>query len=86
MNVETLPTRGMTPCEAAERWRMSPDRIRAFIKAGKLKALNTGTRDKPRFVILPWHAREFEQALAAAPPPRPRRRKATAVKDWFPDL
>jgi hypothetical protein len=82
------PVCGWTPRELARLLRISPDRVRGFIRAGELKALNVAsTRSgRPRFVILPHHLAEFEQRRQAVPPSKPpRRRRQPAVVDYFPD-
>src|SRR5690242_14609995 len=70
---------GLTPNELAKILRVSPDRVRAWIKSGHLGAINTAaTRSgKPRFVVLPHHLEEFERGRRVSPPPgpTPRRRK-----------
>ena len=80
--------RGYTPNELARLLRISPDRIRALIQSGELGALNLASARcrKPRYVILPHHLQEFERGRAAAQPIKPyRRRKQTALVDYFPD-
>jgi excisionase family DNA binding protein len=71
--------KGWTVRELARLLRISPDKIRWLIKAGRLDAVNTATRGKPRYVILPHHLDAFEQRHRAhtpqEPPPRRRRRK-----------
>lgn len=84
-----IPTQGMTPREVAKLLRVSRDRVRAWIKSGELGAINTAvTRcGKPQFVVLPHHLAEFARSRAAATrAPAPRRKKRTAVVDYFPDL
>src|SRR3954468_8693332 len=81
--------RGYTPNELARLLRVSPDRIRAWIKAGELGALDTARHrcGRPRYVILPHHLTEFEQRRRATTPaakPLPRRRRTVAV-DYYPD-
>jgi excisionase family DNA binding protein len=81
--------RGHTPAELARLLRVSPDRVRAWIKSGELGAIDTATHrcGKPRYVILPHHLAEFERRRAAATPagkPAPRRRRLVAV-DYYPD-
>lgn len=46
---------GMTPREVARRYRVSPDKARAWIRKGELRAVNTATGlgGKPRWVVLP---------------------------------
>jgi hypothetical protein len=81
--------RGWTPNELARVLRVSPDRVRAWIKAGELAALDTAARrrGKPRYVILPHHLVEFERHRRPAPPPSParRRRKKSSEIDYYPD-
>jgi len=80
--------RGLTPREVARRYRVSPDRVRAWILRGELGALNLGTNrcGRPRYVVLPEHLGEFERArkVAATPPVKRRKRLAAAV-DYYPD-
>jgi hypothetical protein len=81
--------RGLTPNEVARLIRVSPDRVRAWIKSGELGAIDTAPHrcGKPRYVILPGHLAEFERRRRAATPaakPAPRRRRAP-VKDYYPD-
>jgi excisionase family DNA binding protein len=79
--------RGYTPNELAKLLRISPDRIRAWIAAGQLGAVNVAeTRSgKPRFVVLPQHLEEFERRRRVAPPVKPpRRRKRIQLVDYYP--
>jgi hypothetical protein len=83
-----IPTKGATPEDLAPRYRVSADKVRAWIKAGKLKAVNTADAKvgKPRYVVLPEHLAEFERARSAAPTPKPpRRKRQSGAKDFFPD-
>jgi hypothetical protein len=70
-------------------FRVSEDKIRAWIRSGELSAVNTaGPRsNKPRFVILPHALEQFAAARSPAKPPKaaPRKRR-TARKDYFPHL
>jgi hypothetical protein len=80
--------RGVTPNEFAIRYRISPDRVRAMIARGELRALNLATAKcrKPRYVILPEHLAEFERGRQTAEPPKPARRKRLpTIKDYYPD-
>jgi excisionase family DNA binding protein len=82
------PPRGYTPNELARVLRVSPDRIRAWIKSGELQAVNVSQHrcSRPRFVVLPHHLAEFERDRQVGPPPKaPRRRKKTAEIDYYPD-
>jgi excisionase family DNA binding protein len=78
----------MTPTEVARLMRVSPDRIRAWIKAGELGAVDTARHrcGRPRYVVLPHHLVEFERRRRAVEPPRkPRRRREPELVDYFPD-
>jgi hypothetical protein len=76
--------------EAAARYRVSPDKVRSWIRQGQLFAINTAAAlsRKPRFVIPPDALAAFERARAAAVPPKPPRRrrpKKSDYVDYFPD-
>jgi hypothetical protein len=79
---------GLTVADVAIRYRVSPDKVRGWIKRGELRAINTAAVrcGKPRFVILPEALAEFERSRAAAEPPKqPRRRIRTTKVDYYPD-
>jgi hypothetical protein len=72
----------------ARRYRVSPDKVRAWIRRGELAAVNTASAlcGKPRFVIAPEALERFERGRQAGPPPEPRRRmRRQEVIDYFPD-
>jgi hypothetical protein len=79
---------GYTPRELARMLRVSPDKIRAWIQAGTLSAINTAPVKcgRPRFVILPHHLAAFENRRQVTPPskPPPRRRRRQDVTDYYP--
>jgi hypothetical protein len=81
------PQRGFTPREVARRYRVSPDRVRGWIRSGELKALNTARARcaRPRFVILSRHLADFERSRLVSPPtkPAPRRRRQTGAIDYY---
>jgi excisionase family DNA binding protein len=82
--------RGLTVREVARRYRVSPDKVRGWIRRGELSALNTSDRRcaRPRFVVTPEALAEFEQARSAATPPNSpprRRRRITGQIDFYPD-
>jgi hypothetical protein len=86
MPVDTT-TRGLTPNEVARLLRVRPDRVRGWITAGELAAVNTAASKyaRPRYVVLPHHLAEFERRRSAAQPPKPpRRKKLSFAKDYFP--
>jgi hypothetical protein len=79
---------GFTVADVARRYRVSPDRVRAWIARGELVALNT--RDvrsgRPRWVVTAEALAAFERSRQATPPsPPPKRRKRTVPVDYFPD-
>jgi hypothetical protein len=83
----SLPV-GLTVRDVARRYRVSPDKVRAWITRGELKAVNTANAlcAKPRYVILPDHLEDFEAKRVAGPPPKtPRRRRRLAQIDYYPD-
>lgn len=73
----TALTRGLTTADVAARYRVGEDKVRAWIQAGALRAINTAdaTCGKPRFVVPPEALAEFEAVRSAAAPPKARRAK-----------
>jgi hypothetical protein len=83
-----LPHCGLTVPEVAARYRVSPRKIRAWIRQGALAAVNVGASlaGRPRLVVLPDALAAFERARSATRPPRPpRRRKRTEMVDYYRD-
>jgi hypothetical protein len=81
------PSAGLTVSDVARRYRVGEDKVRVWIRAGRLGAVNTADARcaRPRFVVLPHHLEAFERAQAAGPPPKPpRRRKRTQQVDYYP--
>lgn len=85
---ETLAP-GLTVADVAKRFRVSPDKVRTWIRRGDLPAINTADRRcaRPRFVVTPESLAAFERRRQAATPnaPKPKRRKRTALVDYYPD-
>jgi transposase len=82
------PVHGLTVREVARRYRVSPDKVRGWIRRSELRAVNTATAlcGKPRWVVLADALTEFEQRRRATPPPKPARRKRRGtVVDYYPD-
>jgi len=79
---------GFTVLEVSTRHRVSPDKVRGWIRTGELFAINTSdTRcGRPRWVIPPEALAAFEQRRAGGPPakPPPRRRRPPALVDFYP--
>ena len=80
---------GLTVAEVARRYRVGEDRVRGWIKAGHLKAINTADAacGKPRFVVLPEALHEFERQRTVGPPPKPtpKRRRRAGLIDYYAD-
>jgi hypothetical protein len=79
---------GLTVEEFSRRYRVSPDKTRAWINRGELRAINTAATlsGKPRWVIPPEAVAAFEAKRAGGPPASPKRRqRRTAEIDYFPD-
>jgi hypothetical protein len=79
---------GLTVRDVARRYRVSPDKVRLWIKRGELSAINTAAAlcARPRFVVPVEALAAFERRRAAAPPPKPaRRRKRSGVVDYYLD-
>jgi hypothetical protein len=73
--------------DVAQRLRVGPDKVRAWINGGELRAVNTAAVlcGKPRWVISPDALAEFEKRRGGRPPPKPvRRKKRTDLVDYYP--
>jgi excisionase family DNA binding protein len=82
------PAAGLTVGDVAKRYRVSPDKVRAWIARGELRAVNTAASmcGKPRWVIPPESLAEFERRRAGGSPPKPQRRRRQPVAvDYYPD-
>src|SRR5262249_19228784 len=81
------PPSGLTVADVAKRYRVSPDKIRAWISRGELSAVNTATVlcGKPRWIILPNALAAFEKRRAGGVPPKAVRRRRTCETDYYPD-
>lgn len=82
------PPAGLTVADVARRYRVSPDKVRAWIARGELAAINTATAlcGRPRWVVLPEQLVAFERRRAGGAGARPRRRRRLAgVIDYYPD-
>jgi hypothetical protein len=72
----------------ARRYRVSPDKVRAWIRRGDLRAVNTAALAcaRPRFVVTPEALAEFERGRACGLPPKPpRKRRQPFQVDYYPD-
>lgn len=79
---------GLTVRDVSKRYRVSPDKVRAWISRGELRAINSGAAlcgKRRRWVIAPDALVAFEQRRAGGPPPKPpRRKKRTTLVDYYP--
>lgn len=73
--------------EVAERLRVKPDAILAWIRRGELRALDVSQARglKPRWRILPGDLAAFEASRMVQPPARAvrRRRRDPEVTEYF---
>jgi hypothetical protein len=81
--------RGFTVPELSRFLRVGRDRVRRWIRAGELRAVNVASAlcGKPRWIITPDALVEFERRRQAVAPPKParRRRRQETMIDYFPD-
>jgi Helix-turn-helix domain len=81
--------RGLTVADLALLLRVGEDKIRLWIKAGELMAVNTAATlaSKPRWIVLPRDLDEFQRRRSGATPPKPARRRYKKISkvDYFPD-
>ena len=90
---DTLPAntraRGLTVLDVARRYRVSPEKVRGWIRRGELAGINTGSLlcGKSRFVITVDSLAAFERSRSAAEPPRPPRSRIKRIQeiDFYPD-
>jgi hypothetical protein len=78
----------LTPPAIAKRYGVAHKKVREWIEAGELAALNLARSgcERPRYVIMPEAIQRFEQArqvVPVAPTPRRRRRTAAGIKEYF---
>jgi hypothetical protein len=79
---------GLTVADVACRYRVGPEKVRAWIARGELAAVNTASAPdgRPRWVVLPDALALFERRRAGGPMPKvPRRKRRAARVDYFPD-
>src|SRR5262249_46462412 len=87
LSVDPRPA-GWTVRDVARRYRVSPDKVRSWIKKGELLAINTSSTrcGRPRFVVTIEALAMFESRRQGGPPPKPiRKRKQTGIVDYYPE-
>jgi excisionase family DNA binding protein len=81
-------TNGRTTNEVARLLRVGQAKVLAWIRSGKLRAIDTSTKGKPRFIVLPADLEKFIAGRTAVPTtakaPR-RKRRQPALTDYYPD-
>ena len=72
-----MTTAALTPPEVARQLRVSADKVRTWISAGELAAIDVATRrgGRPRWRIDPKAIEDFERRRQAIPVTTTRRRK-----------
>jgi hypothetical protein len=78
---------GLTVADVARRYRVGADKVRAWIRRGELRAINTAdfACARPRWVIPPEALAGFEQRRLGGPPPKKeRRRRPVTTMDYYP--
>lgn len=74
----------LTPPEVARRYRISAEKVLAWIRSGELRAINVATRTsgRPRYRITAEGLADFEERRAAqATPQRQATRRCRAADD-----
>ena len=74
-NGESL-TRCLSVAQLAHRWGVSPRKVRAMIRRGKVEAFDVGAAGRQQLRISPESIAEAEGRLAVKPPQPRRRREA----------
>jgi hypothetical protein len=80
--------RGYTVREVSRRYRVSPARVRAWIAAGDLGAVNVAAVlcGRPRLTVTPESLAAFEARRQVVPTTKPaRRQRRRPWKDYYPD-
>jgi hypothetical protein len=80
---------GFTVADIAARYRVGPDKVRAWIRSGELAAINTSASlcRRARFVVTAEALERFESRRTVTPPPKQkcRRRSKQEMVDYYPD-
>jgi excisionase family DNA binding protein len=81
MSAPTGTATWFTPPEIAERLRVEPAKVIAWLRSGELEGVNIASRDsrRPRYRISEKALAEFLERRSAARPARAPRRRKNAV-------
>lgn len=72
----------LTPPEAARLLGVNPDKVRCLIRSGKLPAINTSRRPRPRWRIARTDVENLRQVATPKPPQR-RPKREPSVTEYF---
>ena len=82
----SLPLAGYTVSDLARRWRIGPEKVRAFLARGELVGVNVAMSlvGRPQWRITRESVEQFEKRRSSAPQPKPtRRHKQTNGVDYY---
>src|SRR5262249_45898649 len=70
---------GYSGAALCRRWKVGPDKVRAFLRRGELVGVNVAANlsGKPQWRVSPEEVERFERRRSSAPPPKPPRRRRT---------
>jgi len=86
MTIAAATRRAYTPPQIAELLGVDPDRVRAWCRAGTLRAVDLSEKPgvgRPRFRVMPEALDEFLATRAVASTPRRKRRRGAAIPRYF---
>jgi hypothetical protein len=87
--VSDADLRGYSVTDLCLRWKVGPDKVRAFLRQGELVGVNLATNltARPQWRITPESVERFERRRSSAPPPKParRQRRRSQEIDYYPD-
>jgi hypothetical protein len=80
--------RGYSVTDLCLRWKVGPDKVRAFLRRGELVGVNLATNlsARPQWRITPESVVLFERRRSSTPPAKPARRHRRRQEiDFYPD-
>lgn len=79
---------GYSVADLCLRWKVGPDKVRAFLRKGELVGINVATNlsAKPQWRVTRESVELFERRRSTTPPPKPARRHRRRQEiDFYPD-
>jgi hypothetical protein len=78
---------GYSVADLARRWKVGEDKVRGWINAGALVAVNVADNlcGRPLWRVTPEALAAFERGRQSGTPAKTRRRRQTVGVDYFPD-